>query len=385
MKKMKIALVATGLGMGGAENQVIALADRFAGLGHEVLLIAMTGRPVLSPSHPAVRVVILDMARKPLSVVRSYWRARRLLRDFGPDVVHSHMVHANLFCRLLRIVTPMRRLICSAHNTNEGGTVRMWAYRLTDRLADVTTNVSDEAVGCFIRRRAARPGRIMTVHNGIDIDKFQFSATDRRRLRDDADLAPGSQVLLAVGRFSEQKDYSNLLRAFAIVCRTRNDCVLWIVGTGDDQPLYAAEARRLGIAENVCFLGLRRDIPALMSAADIFVLSSAWEGLPLVIGEAMACERVIVSTDAGGIREWVGNVGYVVPTRDSASLAAALDAALRSDMAERSGRGRKGRERVVSQYSLPAVVARWLRLYQEVPDPVDQAAADVGPGIVTEP
>jgi len=360
---MRIALVATGLGMGGAENQVAALADRFAAEGHEVMLIAMKGEALVKPVHPGVRLECLRMERSPRGLLRGYLQARRLLKAFRPDVVHSHMVHANVFARILRLGLPMRRLICTAHNTNEGGAARMLAYRLTEPLADLTTNVSDEAVQAFLKLGASSPGRIVTMHNGIDAERFRYREEDRLRLRRELQASGDCRVLLAVGRFSEQKDYGNLLGAFVRLCARRNDCVLWIAGAGEGQERYEAEAARLGIGEHVRFLGLRRDVPALMSAADIFVLSSAWEGLPLVIGEAMACERLVVSTDAGGVREWLGECGYVVPVRDSGALAAALGAALECGDEERRRRGADGRARIMAQYALSAVTERWLQLY----------------------
>ncbi|RZI40314.1 glycosyltransferase [Herbaspirillum sp. HC18] len=350
--------------MGGAENQVIALADRLASLGHAVLVISLTGEQLVRHTHPGVRVEPLRMARNAFSFMSAYHRARRLLLEFSPHVVHSHMVHANLFARLLRLATPMPMLVCTAHNTNEGGAARMWAYRLTDRLADLTTNVSEEAVQAFIRRKAVRPGRMVAMYNGIDCARFRFSPEDRVQLRQALGAAQETQVMLAVGRFTEQKDYSNMLRAFASVRAKRCDCVLWIVGTGEEQPRYENEAVSLGIGDSVHFLGLRRDVPALMSAADIFVLSSAWEGLPLVIGEAMACERIVVSTDAGGIREWMGNTGYVTPIRDSDALSRAMLAALDLSPEEKHARGMAARERVTRQFSLETIVARWLQVYQ---------------------
>jgi glycosyltransferase involved in cell wall biosynthesis len=360
---MKITLIITGLGMGGAENQVVNLADQFAALGHRVLLIALTGEAVVSPRYSAVAVECLGANKTLPGLWLAYRRAARLLREFKPDVVHSHMVHANIFSRLLRLTVSIPRLICSAHSSDEGGAGRMWAYRLTDGLADITTNVSQDAVNSSIQRGAVRLRKIIAVVNGIDCDRFQFNPESRSTLRENLKLPDGCQALLAVGRFTEAKDYSNLLNAFASLCKTRTDCVLWIAGAGDQQAVFEAQANDLGIAEKVSFLGMRRDIHELMSAADVFVLSSAWEGLPLVVGEAMACERLVVSTDAGGIREWLGDLGYVVPTRNSEALAAALIQGLEMSSQEKESQGRIARERVIQHYSLGAVTEKWLKVY----------------------
>lgn len=361
---MKIALLITGLGMGGAENQVVNLADHYAALGHDVLLISMTGETLVRPLNASVEVINLNMPKTAWGLLVAYRQARGLLRTFAPNVVHSHMVHANLFARLLRLTITIPRLICTAHSSNEGGAARMWAYRVTDKLADMSTNVSQEALDCFIERGAVLPGKMITVHNGIDCERFQFDALARQRVRMEFGLPDSIQMLLAVGRFSEAKDYPNLLTAFAVLCKEPVDCVLWIVGTGADQHLLEVQAKELGIDKKVRFLGLRRDVPALMSAADIFVLSSAWEGLPLVVGEAMACERVVVSTDAGGIREWLGTVGEVVSIKNSIALAAALQQGLSLSIEEKAAQGRAARMRVMQHYSLAAVADRWLEIYQ---------------------
>lgn len=363
---MKIALLITGLGMGGAENQVVSLADRFSALGHSVLLIALTGTAVVLPQNASVQVECLGMAKTPLSLWSACCHARRLLRVFKPDVVHSHMVHANIFSRLLRLCTSMPRLICTAHSSNErGGAALTIAYRSTDFLADMTTNVSQEAVNCSIQRGTVSPRKVVAVYNGIDCDYFYFDPLARANLRAELKLSAGAYALLAVGRFDEAKDYFNLLAAFALLCRERTDCELWIAGGGAEQPIYEAHAKELGIDRKVMFLGVRRDIPALMSASDIFVLSSAWEGFPLVVAEAMACERLVVATDAGGVREMVGDIGWLVPIRDSIKLANAINEAMNIDAKAKDAIGHAARDWIMKHYSLDKAVANWLAIYQQ--------------------
>ncbi len=361
---MNICFLITGLGMGGAERQVVDLADELVSHGHDVIIIVLTGKAIVQPVLKKVRVELLGMHKTPTGFISAYIRTRQLISDFSPDVVHSHMVHANLLARLLRLTVRIPRLICTAHNTNEGGKLRMLAYRLTDRLADMSTNVSQEAVDTFVKQHAVPADKMFAMHNGIDCERFQFDALARERVRMELDLSEHIHMLLAVGRFTEAKDYPNLLTAFAVLCDKRPNCVLCIVGIGIGQHLLETQAKELCIDKKVHFLGLRRDIPALMSAADVFVLSSAWEGLPLVVGEAMACERMVVSTDAGGIREWLGNGGLVVPIRNSVALSAALIQSLEMTIKEKELQGCAARERVMQHYSLTAVVTRWLEIYQ---------------------
>jgi len=361
---MKVLLVITSLGVGGAERLVTSLADRYAAIGHEVMLVRFHGEAELRPGDPRVRLENLDMRRSPKGVLVAMRRFRRLILEFRPDVVNSHLVHANILTRLLRLVTPIPCLVSSAHNTNEEGRSRILAYRLTDRLVDISTNVSKEAVQAFEDQGALLPGRMHAIHNGIDTEDFVFDQTARDRIRTELSLSDSTTpLIIAVGRLWEQKDYPSLLMAVSdLACRSVK-FRLAIIGDGPLRSELKELAYSLGIARQVDFLGVRHDVPALMSACDVFVLSSAWEGFGLVVAEAMACARVVVATDSGGVKEVVGEAGYLVKPRDSEALSGAIGQALRLSDAERKAMGEAARARVVEKFSLAATADRYLAVF----------------------
>ena len=361
---MRILYLITGLGVGGAETQLFALCERLAMLGHTALLVSLTDAAPPFAVGNGFRVCALGMNRRAVSFAVTYLRLRRLARAFAADVVHSHMVHANLFARLLRLSTPLPKLICSAHSTSEGGPARILAYRLTDRLSDLNTHVSAAGVDAFVRLKASPAHKIVVMHNGIDIARFTFDANARDETRSKLELPPDCKLLLAVGRLVPAKDYPNLLQAFAAVCRRRNHVQLVIAGEGGERAGLQVLARALSIESRVTFLGLRHDIPELMSSADVFVLSSAWEGFGLVVGEAMACERVVVATDCGGVCEIVGDPKLLVPAHDPHALATALHRALELGAPESRALGEAARRRIERLFSFDRVVQDWLRLYQ---------------------
>lgn len=361
---MKILLAVTSLGVGGAERLLTALADQYVASGHEVMLVRFHGEAELTPSDSQVRLENLAMRRSPLGVLAAMWRFRRLVRAFRPDVVNSHLVHTNILTRLLRLVTPMPRLISSAHNTNEESRVRMLAYRLTDRLAELSTNVSPEAVEAFEQQGAVRSGRMIAIDNGINTQKFIFDATARQRVRRELGIIESTPLLLAVGRLWEPKDYPSLLRAFSKFQVLDSAPRLVIVGGGPLRNELESMADTLGISDRVSFLGVRHDVQALLSACDVYVMSSAWEGLPMVILEAMASQRLIVATDCGGIRTVLGETGIVVPTGDSAALGKAMESALSLGLEQRERLGAAARERVIEHYSLAATAERYLAVYR---------------------
>ncbi len=115
----------------------------------------------------------------------------------------------------------------------------------------------------------------------------------------------------------------------------------------------------------VRWLGLRRDLPALLDAADGFVSSSAWEGMPLAVGEAMAMEKQVVATDVGGVRELVGYEGRLVPPRNPVALAAAMREVMQTNVSAGIARGRESRERICSCFSMNTKPLEWERLYRE--------------------
>lgn len=361
-KDLEIFLTITGLGMGGAENQVVNLADKFAAKGHQVTIAYMLQPALVQPKNPNVKLVWLGGNKSLIGVLKALVSLVRLIKRTMPDVVHSHMYHANMLSRAARIFVRTPRLICTSHSNNEGGKLRMLSYRLTNWLADTFTNVSDDAVKAFEEKGAVTKNKMRSVANGIDTDFFQFSLEARQQLR--AELAlERKTVFIAIGRFHEAKDYPNLLSAFAEVIKKDSNTHLLIVGDGDLRADVENKIELLALQGKVTLLGIRRDIPQLLSAADVYVMSSAWEGLPLVIGEAMAVEKLIVATDCGGTRQFIGDAGLLVPPKDSLALAEAMEKTLTMNETEALELGHKARQRIIEHFSLNVTIDTWLKIY----------------------
>jgi glycosyltransferase involved in cell wall biosynthesis len=360
---VRILYVLTSLGIGGAEKQVIDLAGRMAARGHTVALIALKHAeeewPVKLP------VLRLNIRKTPLGIYRGLQFAANFAVLFRPDILHSHTFPANLFARLLK---PMLRaeghaapVINTIHNVHEGGWHRMLLYRVTDARADQVTAVSKAAANRFVQLRAVSAGKMLTLTNGIDTDAFAPDRTRRKQMR--VRMQAGARfVWIAVGRLAPAKDYPNLLRAFAKVRRQKPNACLWIAGEGELQPGHL----ELGEDSGVQLLGLRHDIVELLDAADAYVLSSAWEGMPLAVGEAMAMEKTVVATDVGGVRELVGEAGFIVAPRDSELLAESMIKVLDLTEQVRKEIGRGARNRVQLYFSIYEKVEEWEQLYSKV-------------------
>jgi glycosyltransferase involved in cell wall biosynthesis len=341
-----VLFLCTALQRAGAETQVASLATAFRQRGWDVSVVSMT------PPGSA----------NPLALLRF----RRILRHRLPTILHSHLVHANLLARLTRLITHVPLLISTAHSVSEGNVLRRWAYRLTDPMSDLTTNVSRAAVDRYVQVGAAPADRIRFVPNGLITQRFICGTEVRHRLRADLQL-DDAFAWLAIGRFEEAKDYPNLLRAFARVLQRSPDALLLMAGRGKLQDETKQFAEELRIADRIQFLGVRSDVPQLMAAADAYVLSSAWEGMPMVLLEASGAALPIVATRVGGNAEVVldGESGFLTPAKDSPALAEAMVQMMRLSEGERKAMGERGRSFVKANFDMSIVVEQWERVYAE--------------------
>jgi glycosyltransferase involved in cell wall biosynthesis len=359
-----LVFVITDYPYGGAQTQVIDLAIRLKARGWKVGVMS-----IMTPEAPPL-IKMLDDAGIPwktLDVQRGkinpgiFLKMRHILKEWQPSVVHSHMVHANIFTRLARLISSMPVLICTAHNINEGGKIRMLAYRFTDFLCEHTTNVSQAAVERYIDIKAAPKDKISFIPNGIDFSRFRPNKEIRSKLRNKFNI-DDHFVWLAVGRLEEQKDYPNMLTSFSKMLEHHR---LLIVGEG---PLLASLqelSKSLGVEARVSFLGRRTDVADLMNAADAYLMSSAYEGLPMVLLEAAASELPMVATNVGGNREIIleGQNGYLVKAHDSDALASAMQRFAALELSQRQVMGKVAREHVIATYDLDRVVDQWEGLY----------------------
>jgi len=361
----RIVYLITSSGMGGAERQVRNLALGFRRRGWDVGVISMLPlEPPLSDlADHGIRTATLGM-RRGLADPRGLLRLRAILRRWKPDVLHAHMVHANMLARLSRLVTRTPVVISTMHSQNQGRQWRYAAYRVTDRLSNVTTAVSAGALDEAVRRGAARPGRILLVPNGIDLAEYTPNAPAREDVRTALGLTR-EFVWLAVGRLVEAKDYATMIIAFGHVHDNHPEARLLIAGTGPLEQSIKASIRQAGLEKDVVLLGLRPDVPALMQAADGFVMSSAWEGLPMVLLEAAASGLPIISTDVGGSRDAVidGVSGYIVRSGDGAALSRAMQKVMTMPVGQRVDLGEAGRAHAARSFDLQAIVETWQALY----------------------
>ena len=287
------------------------------------------------------------------------------LRAVDPAVFHAHLP-APLNGRYALLAAAMSRVpavVATAHLVSDvappfrGGI----SQRLVAACIDRYIAVSDGVARRLRSGLGAPGGKIRVVHNGIDVDRLPVH--DDPGLR--ALLAGRSNrpLVLTVARLDAQKGHGHLLAAAATV----PDAVFVLVGEGREEATLKRQAHALGIAERVCFLGHRNDVPDLLAVCDVFVLPSLYEGLPLSVLEAMAAAKPVVATAIDGTTEAVvpGVTGLLVPPADPARLAGAIRALLKDGALARR-MGEEGRARVCREFSLRRMIDGVTGVYDEL-------------------
>ncbi len=361
-------LVTTSLMRGGAENQVFLLASTLARRGCTVNVVSLRDAEAYLPELASLGVPFVSLGmRRGVPDGRAVLRLAKIIRRVRPEIVHSHMVHANLLARITRLVSRVPVQISTAHSMNEGPRWREVAYRLTDPLCTLTTNVCQAAVDRFVRVGAVPRSKIRRVPNGLDPAAYGRDDERRGHSRREFRLADRF-VWLAIGRLEDVKDYPTLLRAAALVKAQIPAFTLMIVSDGTRREALEHLRDDLGLTVEECrFLGERSDIASLMSAADGFVMSSLWEGLPMVLLEAASAELPIVATRVGGNEEIVtsGWNGYLLEASQPMALATAMVATMELPEEERQRFGRNGKAHVIDKFHIERIVDTWLEVYGE--------------------
>jgi glycosyltransferase involved in cell wall biosynthesis len=322
---MRVLWLIRGLGPGGAERLLVAHA-RAAGEGFAYeAAYQVAAKDQLVPELEEAGVVVHRLGSGPTWPLE----LRRLVRDRGIDVVHSHSPAMAVGARLALRALPMRgrpRSVYTEHN-------RWQAYHLATRAANALTFVLEDdvlAVSEEARSSVWGPlrGRVETLHHGIDRAALRRSAAPRAAVRAALDLGADVPVAVQVANFRREKAHEVLLDAARLLADREHPVQFLLVGQGPLEQQVRARAEQLDLGATVRFLGFRDDVASIVAASELLVLSSDHEGLPVAVMEALALGVPVVSTAVGGMAEAIAHdrEGLLVPPRDPAALAAAVAA-----------------------------------------------------------
>ncbi len=299
--------------------------------------------------------------------VRLFRRLADRWRALTPDLVHTHLLHADLYGLPSARWAGVRCAVSSRHNDNpfrRNPVIRLvnqWAMRYADRVIAIS-----HALAAFVSEveRLDRE-QVVTIHYGFAPPEYPSDAREQARAA--LGYRPDEPVIGLFGRLIRQKGVDVLLEAFAHVLERVTAARLLIVGDGVLRTSLEAQARSLGLAQSVTFAGWIEQAYRLMPACDMIVMPSRWEGFGLVALEAMGCARPVIASRVSALPEIIlnGETGLLVPPEDSKSLAQAI-LSLLSDPDRAAALGRAGHERLVREFSVEKMVQATVDLYTQV-------------------
>lgn len=358
------------LGIGGTERVVRDLALHFNDARFRTSVCCLEELGVFGEELRQRGLAVTVLGRRAGVDLSLSVRLRRLIRREAVDLVHAHQYTAYFYAATACLAASPSRVLFTEHGRPEADHVRPKRALANQILRLVTagyTAVSEYSGQGLVAFEKMPARRVRVIRHGIAVEPM--ASTERGlRARRALALEATAPVVLSVGRLDRVKDFGTLLRAFALVVRALPDAVLLIAGGGDEgyRTELERDARELVSGDRIRFLGIRRDVPELLAACDVFALTSTMEALPLSLLEAMHAGRPVVATRVGGTAEAVvdGRTGLLVPPGDAPAVARGLLRVL-TDREEGARLGRQGRGRLVTEFSLARVLGEYRALYDE--------------------
>ncbi len=370
MKKIKIVHIVPMLGPGGAERVAVDLVSGLNRQRFELALISIWRRIGCELEQ------VLDNCNVRVEYLgkgwgfdgRTYHRLHRVLREYRPDIVHTHLHvlrYALPSLLLLKHVSSLHTVHNLAEREIEPRARCIQRYALSHGIVPVA--VSEEVARSLKQLYGIQQCRV--IPNGIPTDEYSRSQITRSEWRAKEGFRDDQILFVCVARFAAQKNHALLLKAFAQGPASDPNAHLVLVGEGDLREQLEEQAKDLGLLGKVHFLGLRSDIPDVLNAMDIFVLSSDWEGNPLSVMEAMASGLPVVSTAVGGVPDLLANgkEGFLQPPGDVQGLAKSMAFLLNSAEARQS-MGAAAARRTKENFDVSRMVQSYERLYEDLMD-----------------
>jgi L-malate glycosyltransferase len=357
---IRVMQVTWGLVAGGAEMYAFTVAANLDARKYRSVLCAIDKGGALEPEIERQGIPYFVMHRRQGIDLKLMWRLYRLFKENRINVVHTH--HFNqLFYSLMGAKLTGARIVHMEHSVEFLKRKRLAiALKFLSRFCDKVIAIGSDGARALKELAGIPESKLEIIRAGVDPAGYAESKSDARRA---LGLHQAEKIVIIVARLFPEKNHKLLLQAFAEVIDRVENARLLIVGEGVEESAICEAIVKLNLQERVTMMGMRRDVSRLLAAADVFVISSDREGLPIAVLEAMAAAKPVVATAVGDLPMVVkdGETGRLVPAKNAQAMADALVEILNDE--ERAAQMSANALQAVEAYSLQTMIAKFEALY----------------------
>jgi glycosyltransferase involved in cell wall biosynthesis len=360
--KINMLQLVNGFAIGGGEMKVLELVQRLDKSRYNITVCSVgQGGPLEDEFRKIVkRVEIFDKKFSfDFSLVT---KVARLMKEQDIEILQTTLFYADIIGAYAAYLAKVPVVVSWEPVTGPFAFRHYWSYKLAMQKIDRVVAVSEDIRQRVIRERRLSPDKVMTIHYGVDLEKF--APEDQMLTRADIGVSDDHLVLGTVARFDHPKGHKYLIDAAPEIVRQFPNVRFVFVGDGPLRSDVEQQINRLELNDYFILLGFRRDVKQLLGLFNLFILPSVSEGLPNAVLEAMACSNPVVATAVNGVVEVVeeGKTGYLVPPQNSARMTEAVIKMLASPQNMKE-MGKKGRERVANHFSVEQQIDKFEELY----------------------
>lgn len=366
---LQITHIISSLAIGGAQQLLLELSLEMTARGHDVRVIGLRSG-TMAKEFRGQGIPVDELALRGMVSVPTFLQLVSRLQRQRPEIVHTHLGRADNYGRVAAKIARVPVIVSTVHN------VEAWKSRFFLRWIDAwTSTFADRLIACsgrvaeHLRELHVSMEKVVVVKNGIHLRHWTEKPDPAAAGAIRRELGAGQNefVVGVIGRLETQKGHSYLFQAIAALKDEIPDLRLWVIGEGSLRESLERLAGELGLSSKITLTGVRRDMRSVYAALDLVVMPSLWEGLPITLLEAMACQRPILATTVGGIPEVITDEknGLLIPPKNVPALIVALKRCHRERQFTQS-LANAAFETVTNEFSIDHNAQKLLALYEEL-------------------
>ena len=352
------------LAIGGLQQVVVNICRTINRDKFDISVLCLRSLGEFVPEVEKMGIKVFYLPQKKGTDYFSFLKVAKILRREKIDVIHTHNTQPFIDGTIGALLSGAKTIIHTDHARDFPDKRRyMFAEYVMSKFAYRVVGVSEHTSANLINYEKISQAKVMTIWNGIYGPKYDIKI-DRNKKRQELGIKNKGPIIGLGVRLTEQKGITYLLQAMPQVIKSFLDITLIIAGDGKLKSYFQNEAVELGIADNVLFLGTRLDIPELLNLFDVYVLPSLWEGMPMVLLEAMAAGCPVIATDVGGVFRVIDHKqnGLLVAPRNPDQFAKSI-VKLLSDESLRRKYAQNGQSKFIDKFSADAMTRQYEKLY----------------------